>query len=105
MTYLRNHRRGVNHPVMAHGPWVECTATDTRSLEPSSYQQVQYEEEQRWKQSKQLGYIAPSGQLKNSMARLRSKSPPRETPSAHTATPKPTTPSSLTSPETNGSKA
>ncbi|GAA0676482.1 hypothetical protein ACFQDG_01545 [Natronoarchaeum mannanilyticum] len=55
--FLWSHRRGVKHPSMRHVPWVECSATDTRSLEPKVYRQATYEKEQRQEQLKQLGYL------------------------------------------------
>jgi hypothetical protein len=55
--YLWSHRKGVKHPSMRNVPWLECSATDEETLDPGTYDGIEYTEDTRNERLKQLGYL------------------------------------------------
>lgn len=55
--FLYDHKYGVKHPLMRQVPWVETSASDCETLEPSSYEWSQRDEEQLKQDLQRLGYI------------------------------------------------
>jgi hypothetical protein len=55
--FLWDHFIGVNHPSMKFVPWIECSAKDEKTLNPSKYKVAQFDNFNRQKRLKVLGYL------------------------------------------------
>jgi hypothetical protein len=54
--FLWDHRQGVHHPVIRRVPWIETSAENFATLEPSTYESINQSDEEIEEQLEALGY-------------------------------------------------